>query len=111
MNLEPPINPQEPLVDTLKQEIYELEILNRHIKQENEALKQHNQLEKVISDNTILNLGRWYKNNRKLKIKNKSLNMAVINLKYKLLMRKPRMAVTSKKSKRRKLDILAEVSK
>ena len=34
-----PINPQEPLVETLKKEIYELEILNRHIKQENEALK------------------------------------------------------------------------
>ena len=110
MNLEPHINPQEPLVDTLKQEIYELEILNRHIKQENEALKQQNKLEKVISDNTIMHLRPWYKKNMKLKRKNKSLNKVVINLKYKLLMRKPRMEITSKKSKRRKLDVLAEVS-
>jgi len=35
MNPEPPVNPQEPLIDALKQDIYELEILNRHIKQEN----------------------------------------------------------------------------
>jgi len=31
-NPEQPVNPQEPLTDSLKQETYELEILNRHIK-------------------------------------------------------------------------------
>jgi len=66
-------------------------------------------LDKAIHDNTILHLGLWYKKNRKLKRKNRNLNKIMINLKYKLLMRKPRMVVTSKKIKRRKLDVLAEV--
>ena len=110
MNPEPSVNPQEPLVDALKQDIYELEILNRHIKQNNETLKEKNKLDKAIHDNSILHLGLWYKKNRKLKKKNKLLNRAVINLKYKLLMRRPKMIVTSKKNKRRKLDVLAEVS-
>ena len=30
-NLEKPVNPQEPLTSSLKQEIFELEIFNRHI--------------------------------------------------------------------------------
>jgi len=110
MNPEPSVNIQEPLIDGLKQEIYELEILNRHIKQENETLKEQNKSDNAIHNNTILHLGLWYKKNRELKRKNKILNRAVINLKYKLLMRKPRMTVTSKKNKRRKLDVLAEVS-
>jgi len=45
-----------------------------------------------------------------LKRKNRSLNRTVINLKYRLLMKKPKIAVTSKKSKKIKLDVLAEVS-
>ena len=109
-NPEPSVNPQEPLIDSLKQGIYELEILNRHIKQENETLKEQSKLDKAIHDNTILHLRLWYKKNRKLKGNNRSLNRIVINLKYMLLMKKPRMAVTSMKSKRRKLDVLAEVS-
>ena len=32
MDPDPSVNPQEPLIDSLKQEIYELEILSRHIK-------------------------------------------------------------------------------
>lgn len=90
--------------------MYELEILNKHIKKENETLKEQSKLDKAIHDNTILHLGLWYTKNRKLKRKNKILNRIVIDLKYKLLMRKPRMAVTSKKSKRRKLDVIVEVS-
>ena len=111
MNPKPSGNPQEPLINALKQAIYELEILNKHIKQENETLKEQNKLDKVIHDNTILHLGLWYKKNRKLKRKNKILNTEVIELKYKIFMRKPRMTVTSKKNKRRKLDVLVEVSK
>lgn len=99
MNLKPYFNPQEPLIDTLKHEIYELEILNKHIKQQNETLKEKNKLDKEIHDNTIMHLGLWYKKNRKLKRKNKILSRVVINLKYKLLMRKPRMTITSKKKK------------
>lgn len=81
MNPEPFVNPQEPLIDPLKQGNYELQILNRHIKQGNETLKEQNKLDKAIHDNTILHLGLWYKKNRKLKRKNKFLNRAVINLK------------------------------
>ena len=110
MNPKPFVNPQELLIYALKHEIYELEIFNKHIKQENETLKEQNKLDKEIHDNTILYLGLWYKKNMKLKRKNKILNRIVINLKYKLLMRKPRITVTLKKSKRRKLDVLAEVS-
>ena len=65
-NPEQPINAQEPLIDTLKQEIYELEILNRRIKKENEALKEQSKLDKAIHDYTILHLGLWYNKNRKL---------------------------------------------
>ena len=107
-------NPEQPATSqetrSLKQEIYELEVLNRHIQRENEALKEHNKLDKVIHDNTMLHMGLWHKKNRKLKRKNKKLNRALINLKYRFLMRKPRMVVRAKKSKNR-LIALAEVSK
>ena len=36
---EQPISPEDPLVSTLNHEIYELELLNSHTKQENEALE------------------------------------------------------------------------
>ena len=42
VNAKPSANPQEPLIDALKQEIYELDILNKHIKRENETLKEQN---------------------------------------------------------------------
>ena len=57
----------------------------------------------------MLHLGLWYKKNRKMKRKNKKLSRTLINLKYRFLMRKPRMAVSAKKSKKRKLDVLAKV--
>ena len=84
--------------------------MNKHIKKENETLREQSKLDKAIHENTILHLRLWYKNNRKLKRKNRNLNRTIINLKYRLLMKKPRMAVSSKRSKRRKLDVLAEVS-
>jgi len=82
-----------------------------HIKKENETLKEQRKLDKSIHHNTILHLGLWYKKNKKLKRKNINLNKTVINIKYRLLMKKPRMAITSKRRKRRKLDVLVEVSK
>lgn len=108
-NPEQPLNPQEPLTNSLKQEIYELEILNRHIEKGNETPKEQSKLDKAIHDNTILHLALWYKKIRKLKRKNRNLNKTIINLKYKLLMKKPKMEVTSKRSKTRKLDVLAKV--
>ena len=104
------INPQEPLTDSLKQEIYELEIMNRHMKKENETPREQSKFDKDIHYNTILHLGLWYKKNRKLKRKNRCLSIIVTNLKYRHLIKKPRMPVTSKRSKRRKLDVLVEVS-
>ena len=66
-------------------------------------------MDKIIHDNTMLHLGLWQKKNRKLKKKSKRLSRALINLKFKCLMRKPRMTVVPRKKKRR-LDVLAEVS-
>jgi len=100
---------QETLIQSLKQEIFELEVLNRHIKRENETLKEQSILDKIIHDNTMLHLGLWQKKNRKLKKKRKRLSRALINLKFKCLMRKPRMMLVPRK-KRRRLDVLAEVS-
>ena len=67
-------------------------------------------MDRAIHDSTMLHLGLRYNKNKKLKKKNKKLSRTLINLKYRLLMRKPRMAVSAKRSKKRKLDVLAEVS-
>jgi len=63
--------------------------LNKHIKKENETLKEQSKLDKAIHDNTILPLRLWYKKNRKLKRKNRNLSRTLINLKYRLLMKSP----------------------
>jgi len=97
---------QEDLTKSLKQEIFELEVLNRHIKNENEALKEQNRLDKIIHDNTMLHLGLWHKKNRKLEKKCRKLSKALINLKFRCLMKKPRMLAASRK-KRIILDVLA----
>lgn len=74
-NLEKLVNQQEPLTDSLKQEIYELEILDMHIKKENEILKEQTKLDKAIHDNTMLHLAIWYKKNRNLNKKSSTLNI------------------------------------
>lgn len=43
--------------DTLKQEIYELEILNRHLKRDNEIIKAHNEIKRTQNDNVLIHLG------------------------------------------------------
>lgn len=101
--------PLDAQVQSLKQEVFELEVLNRHIKQENEALKDQSKVDKIIHDNTMLHLELWQKKNRKLKKKCKKLSRALINLKFKCLVRKPRTILASKR-KRRGLDVLAEAS-
>ena len=97
-------------MNLLRQEIFELETLNRHIKHDHEALELRNQIEKTINDNTLLHLGLWFKKNKNLNNKNKNINRQIINLNYNLLMRKPRMVVTKRKEKKLNLDVLAEVS-
>jgi len=56
-------------VQSLKQEVFELEVLNRHIKQENEALKEQSKVDKIIHDNIILHLGLWQKKKQETKEK------------------------------------------
>ena len=62
--------------------------------------------------NTTLSLQmeKLYKASEKLKKKNKKLSRALINLRFKLVIRKPRMPLNTKKSRKRRLDFLAEVS-
>jgi len=96
-------------VQSLKQEVFELEVLNKHIKQENEALKEQSKVDKIIHDNTMLHLGLWQKKNKKLKKKCRKLSRELINLKFRCLIRKPRMVVAVRK-KKRGLDVLAEAS-
>lgn len=93
----------------MKQEVIELEVLKRHIKQENEALKEKRKVEKIIHDNTMLHMGLWQKKNKKLKKRCRKLSRELINLKFRCLIRKPRMVVAPRK-KRRGLDVLAEAS-
>ena len=80
------------------------------IQQEHEALRIQNKIEKTKNDNILLHLGRWYKKNKKLKQNNRALKRKVINMKYKILMKNPRMAVTKNMVKKINLDVLAEVS-
>jgi len=101
--------PLDEQVQSLKQEVFELEVLNRHIKQENEALKEQSKVDKIVHDNTMLHLGLWQKKNRKLKKKCKKLSRALINLKFRCLVKKPRTILASRR-KRRRLDVLAEAS-
>ena len=53
---------------------------------------------------------KLYKANEKLKKKNKKLSRALINLRFKLFLRKPRRSLNIRQSRKRKLDVLAEVS-
>ena len=91
----------------MKQEAFELEVLNRHIKQENEALKEQRNVDKMIHDNTMLHLGLWQRKNRKLKRKCRKFSRALVNLKFRCLVRKPRTNLETGR-KRRRLDVLAE---
>ena len=58
----------------------------------------------------MLHLGIWQKKNKKLKRKCQKLSRALVNIKLRCLMKKPRMMAAPRK-KRRGLDVLAEVSR
>ena len=53
---------------------------------------------------------KLYKASEKLKKKNKKLSRALINLRFKLVIRKPRRPLNVRKSRIRSLDVLAEAS-
>ena len=63
-----------------------------------------------MNDNSNVQLEILSKDNRKMKKRNKRLNRALINLRFKLLMKKLRVTLTSKRNRRIRLDVLAEVS-
>lgn len=66
-------------------------------------------MEKIIHDNTMLHLELWQKKNMKLKKKCRKLSRELIILKFRCLMRKPKMVVVPRKM-RRGLDVLTEAS-
>ena len=109
-NQDKPISPQEPPIETLKKDKYELEILNRHIKNENEILREQVKLKNSMNSYLTLQLGTIPKENRKLKKRNKMMIRALINIRFKLLMRNPKMTLTSKRNRKIRLDVLVEVS-
>ena len=53
---------------------------------------------------------KLYKANEKLKKKKNKLSRALINLRFKLVIRKPRRPWNIRKIRRRSLDVLTEVS-
>lgn len=65
--------------------------------------------EPIIKKN-LIHLGQWYEKNKKMKENNKSPRRKVIILKYKISMKKLRMAVTKKKEKKTHLDVFGQVS-
>ena len=108
-NQERSLSPQEPPIETLRKDNCELEILNKHIKNENEILREQVKLKNAMNDTLTLQLGTLHKENRKLKKRNKKLNRALINLRFKLFMRKPRMTLTTKRGRKIRMDVLADV--
>ena len=94
----------------LRRDKYELEILNRHIKNENEISREQFKMKSDMNTTLSLQMEKLYKASEKLKKKNKKLSRALINLRFKLVIRKPRMPLNTKQSRKRKLDVLAEFS-
>ena len=87
-----------------------MEVLNKHIKNENEILREQVKLKSDMKTTLSLQMEKLYKASEKLKKKNKKLSRALINLRFKLVIKKPRMPLNTKKSRKIKLDVLAEVS-
>jgi len=104
--------PSPPLseIDVLRRDRYELEVLNRHIKTENDIMKEQVKLKTSMNSTVSLQMDKVEKANEKLKKRNKKLIRALINLRFKLVIRKPRRPLASRQRRRRGLDVLAEVS-
>ena len=102
-------SPPKSEIDVLRRDKYELEVLNRHIKNENDILREQVKLKSDMNSTLSLQMENLYKANEKVKKKNKKLIKALTNLRFKLVIRKPRRQLTIRKSRRRGLDVLAEV--
>ena len=104
--------PSPPLseIDVLRRDRYEMEVLNRHIRTENDILREQVQLKTSMNSTLSLQMDKVEKANEKMKKRNKKLTRALTNLRFKLVIRKPRRPLTSRQRRRRGLDVLAEVS-
>lgn len=100
----------ETLIDTLKRDLHELEQLNGNVKQENDLLKEQAQADKIKFEEVTQKLKMKKKSNKDLKHRNRALKNKILNLKSMLLMKKPRTALVSKRSKRRKVEDTAGIS-
>ena len=85
-------------------------MLNKHLRQEHEAMKIQNDIQRTQNDNILLHIFHWYKKNKKLKAKNKLLRSKIRNLKCRILVKKPRMKTSTRKEKITNLDVLARAS-
>ena len=104
--------PSPPLteIDILRRDRYELEVLNRHIRHENEILKDQIKLKTDMNSTLSLHINKVERTNEKMKTRNKKLIRALTNLRFKLVIRKPRRPLACRQRKRRGLDVLAEAS-
>jgi len=104
--------PSPPLteIDILRRDRYELELLNRHIKNENEILKDQIKLKTDMNSTLSLHINKVERTNEKMKTRNKKLIRALTNLRFKLVIRKPRRPLAFRQRRRRGLDVLAEAS-
>ena len=103
-------SPPESAIDMLRRDKYELEVLNRHIKNENEILREQVKLKGDMNTTLSLQMKKLYKASERLNKKNKTLSRALTNLRFKLVIRKPRRPLIVRQSRRRGLDVLVEVS-
>ena len=72
-------------------------------------MKERGNVDKMVHDNTMLHMGLLQKENKKLRKKCKRLDRDLINLRFRCLMKRPRVDISIRRKKRR-LDVLAEAS-
>lgn len=83
--------------------------MKKHLKQDHEAIKFHNEIPRNQNDNIILHMCQWYKNDKKLKANNMDLRNKVKGLQSNILIKKPRLASNVKKKKEgASLDVLVQ---
>lgn len=63
------LSPQEPPIETMRRDNYEFKILNRHIKNENEILREQVKLKNDMNNTLTLQMRALYKASMKLKKK------------------------------------------
>ena len=80
------------------------------IKNENDILKEQVKLKTNMNSTLSLQMDKVEKANEELKKRNKKLIRALTNLRFKLVIIKPRRSLAPRQRRRRGLDVLAEAS-